>query len=108
MDGVDSAVSRVQDTKEVVVIEGAPPKDVSVRVTAVSQCGQRSDPASAITTVSAGKGQRRYDMRHKMLTQCTLFVLHVMEKRCTESAFHDTAPGVGEGILFCECYTNEK
>ena len=58
MDGVDSAMSRVQDTREVVVMEGPPPENVSVRVTAVSQCGQRSNPASATTsvaTVSAGK-----------------------------------------------------
>ena len=58
VDGVDSAVSRVQDTKEVVVIKGAPPENVTVRVTAVSQCGQRSDPASettSVATVSAGK-----------------------------------------------------
>ena len=58
MDGVDSAVSRVQDTKEVVVVEGAPPENVSVRVTAVSQCGQRSDPASettSVATISAGR-----------------------------------------------------
>ena len=55
---VDGVISRVQDTKEVVVMERPPPENVSIQVTAVSQCGQRSDPASATTsvaTVSAGK-----------------------------------------------------
>ena len=31
-------------------------------------------------------------MRHKMLTQRTLFVLHVVAKRYAESAFHDACP----------------
>ena len=54
---------------------------------------------------SSGIEQRRYNLRHEMLTQRTFFVLHVMaKKRYAESAFRDACRtssgdrGRGEGV----------
>lgn len=51
--GVDSTMIRVQDTRSTIVIEGVPPVNVTVQVTTVSQCGQRSNLASETASVAA-------------------------------------------------------
>lgn len=61
--GVDTATTRMQDTRSTIVIKGVPPENVTVQVTAVSQCGQSSNPVSEMTnvdTVSPGKAFSPY------------------------------------------------